>query len=247
MATAIVMVIGCGLLATGCAAPPGGSGESGQSSSASSAAATALDAPSTAVTTSAVTSSATAAEGTALCVYEANGNPARPVDPPPSKDVPATGTVVYTLALSAGDVAVTMDRAKTPCTVNSFAALAKQGFYDDTACHRLIDQTIFILQCGDPTGTGTGGPGYVYADELTGSETYPAGTVAMANAEQANTNGSQFFIVWADSPLPPTYTVFGTIDEPSLAVVQTIASRGVSRDESPKPIAPAVIERVSVG
>ena len=143
-------------------------------------------------------------------------------------------------------MALALDRAAAPCTVNSFAALVQQGFYNDTSCHRLVDRGIFVLQCGDPTGTGTGGPGYRYADELAGNETYPAGTVAMANAGP-DTNGSQFFLVWADTQLSPNYTVFGKMDEASLAVVAAIAAKGVSRDASPKPISPAHIDTVSVG
>jgi peptidyl-prolyl cis-trans isomerase B (cyclophilin B) len=84
-----------------------------------------------------------------------------------------------------------------------------------------------VLQCGDPTGSGSGGPGYSFDDELTGKEKYPAGTLAMANAGP-NTNGSQFFIVYADTPLPPSYTVFGTIDPEGLRVVKRIAGAGTS-------------------
>ncbi len=184
--------------------------------------------------------------GTVTCEYEAAGPPARPVDPPSGRDVPASGTVTFTLNMTEGQVALALDRAVAPCTVNSFAALVQQGFYNDTSCHRLVDRGIFVLQCGDPTGTGTGGPGYRYADELAGNETYPAGTVAMANAGP-DTNGSQFFLVWADTQLSPDYTVFGKMDEASLAVVAAIAAKGVSRDASPKPISPAHIDTVSVG
>ena len=100
--------------------------------------------------------------------------------------------------------------------MNSFVSLAEQGFYDDTPCPRIGDQEGFgILQCGDPTGTGAGGAGYSFADELSGDETYPAGTLAMANAGP-DTNGSQFFLVFRDSQFPPSYTVFGTIDEAGL-------------------------------
>ena len=192
------------------------------------------------------TTAASALNATVSCQYVAGGQRAKPVDPPPATDVPATGTLTVTLDMTAGPVAITMDRAKAPCTVNSFEALVKQGFYDGTSCHRLVDQGIYILQCGDPTGIGSGGPGYRFADELTGSEQYTAGVVAMANAGP-DTNGSQFFIVWADSPLPPDYTIFGTIDDDSLQVITTIASRGVSQDASPNPIAEAKITRASFG
>ena len=104
-------------------------------------------------------------------------------------------------------------------------SLAEQGYFDATPCHRLTTQGIFVLQCGDPTGTGTGGPGYSFDDELSGDETYPAGTLAMANAGP-NTNGSQFFIVYEDTQLPPAYAVFGTVDEAGIKIVQEVAEKG---------------------
>ncbi|QCW50762.1 peptidylprolyl isomerase [Nocardioides dongxiaopingii] len=163
------------------------------------------------------------AEG-APCTYTTGSEAARAVEPPPAAAA-YTGTVEVVLETSAGDVDATLDAQAAPCTVNSFTSLASQGYYDDTPCHRLTTQGIYVLQCGDPTGTGSGGPGYSFADELTGSETYPAGTLAMANAGP-NTNGSQFFVVYDETPLPPSYTVFGTIGADGLAVVQSIADRG---------------------
>src|SRR5690606_21777336 len=111
----------------------------------------------------------------------------------PPAEPTASGTVPATIRTSAGDLAVSLDADAAPCTVNSFLSLAQQGYFDETPCHRLTTSGIFVLQCGDPTGTGTGGPGYEFPDELTGSETYPAGTLAMANAGP-DTNGSQFFV-----------------------------------------------------
>lgn len=110
------------------------------------------------------------------------------------------------------------------CTVNSLAHLAIAKFYDNTPCHRLTTQSIYVLQCGDPTGAGYGGPGYTYDDEHLANSTYPAGTVAMANAGPGN-NGSQFFLVYADSQLAPNYTVFGHITN-GLDVLRTIAAAG---------------------
>src|SRR5690606_14024148 len=101
------------------------------------------------------------------------------------------------------------------------------AYFDSTSCHRLTTSGIFVLQCGDPTATGTGGPGYSFADELTGSETYPAGTLAMANAGP-DTNGSQFFIVYADTSLAPDYTVFGHLDGASTAIVADVAAEGTA-------------------
>ena len=97
-------------------------------------------------------------------------------------------------------------------------SLATQGYFDGTICHRLTtleESGIAVIQCGDPSGTGSGGPGYTFADETTGDEKYTAGVIAMAN-RGPDTNGSQFFIVYDDSPLPPDYTVFGSIDDASL-------------------------------
>ncbi len=240
-AAVCVAAAGAIMALAGCANQPG---QTSGASSPASATSTATSASPSGEPTG--TTAASALNATVSCQYVAGGQRAKPVDPPPATDVPATGTLTVTLDMTAGPVAITMDRAKAPCTVNSFEALVKQGFYDGTSCHRLVDQGIYILQCGDPTGIGSGGPGYRFADELTGNEQYTAGVVAMANAGP-DTNGSQFFIVWADSPLPPDYTIFGTIDDDSLQVVTTIASRGVSQDASPNPIAEAKITRASFG
>ena len=194
-------------------------------------------------------SAAGATGATKLCDYPVSGDPVRPVDPPSGENVPATGTVSATITIDGSPITVTMDRAKAPCTVNNFESLAKQGFYDDTRCHRMLDSGGFVLQCGDPSGSGSGGPGYSFADELTGSETYTAGTVAMANAGP-DTNGSQFFLVWEDSQLPPSYTVFGTIDAPSRDVVAQIAGEGQDGsygDGTGKPNNPAKITAVTPG
>lgn len=203
---------------------------------------------------SASTGSAASAALTA-CAYQAAGSAAKAVDPPSLSQVPLSGTVSYTLHLTEGPVTITMDRAKAPCTVNSFASLASQQYFDGTSCHRLTTEGIFVLQCGDPSGTGRGGPGYRYADELAGAKAqtsaggeaviYPAGTVAMANSG-ADTNGSQFFLVWQDSSLQPAYTVFGRMDPASLAVVKGIAAKGV-QPNSTRPVSPAKIESVTAG
>ena len=126
---------------------------------------------------------------TAECDYPTDGQePAREVEAPDT-EAQAEGTIAATITTNFGDIGLTLDAATTPCTVNSFVSLAEQGFYDDTPCPRIGDQEGFgILQCGDPTGTGAGGAGYSFADELSGDETYPAGTLAMANAG-ADTNG----------------------------------------------------------
>lgn len=158
------------------------------------------------------------------CAYVEAAGGVREVEMPPA-EAEVSGQIAAVLQTSVGDIPMTLDADRTPCTVGSFASLAEQGYYDDSPCHRLTTSGIFVLQCGDPSGTGRGGPGYSYADELDDSETYPAGTVAMANAG-ANTNGSQFFLVYEDSPLPPAYTVFGQLDEAGLAVVREVAAAG---------------------
>ncbi len=163
-----------------------------------------------------------------ICEYVPTGEAAKPVQPPPTTGVPTSGTVRYVLQMTEGKVTITMDRAKAPCTINSFVSLARQGYFDQTRCHRLADSGIFILQCGDPTGTGQGGPGYEFANETDGTESYTRGVVAMANAGPG-TNGSQFFLVWDDSTSlnqAPDYTIFGTLDAASRDVVAAMAAEG---------------------
>ncbi|MGN5632928.1 peptidylprolyl isomerase [Streptomyces sp. AC154] len=186
----------------------------------------------------------------------ASANPSASSSPSPSaseKSAPEPAMKIdkkakYTLSLKTGqgDIAFTMDAAKTPHTTNSFKSLADKGFFDGTKCHRLTTQGIFVLQCGDPKGDGTGGPGYTIPDEnLTAlgkpgkdsAVTYPAGTVAMANTGQPHTGGSQFFLVYKDTKLPPTYTPFGTMDKASLKTVEAIGKAGVTggaADGAPK-------------
>ena len=136
----------------------------------------------------------------------------------------------FSIETNCGNIAITTD-AKAPTTVGTLAWLANQGFYNNTSCHRLTTQGIFVLQCGDPAGNGSGGPGFNFADEnlpvagTDGNYIYPRGTVAMANSGP-NTNGSQFFLVYQDSPLPPNYSVWGQITQ-GLDVLDNVASAGV--------------------
>jgi peptidyl-prolyl cis-trans isomerase B (cyclophilin B) len=123
-----------------------------------------------------------------------------------------------------GLIVVRARTKRAPCTTFSFRFLAQRNFYTGTHCHRLTTQGIFVLQCGDPTGTGSGGPGYRFNDENLTGATYPAGTVAMANAGP-NTNGSQFFFVWKDTKLPPDYTPFATVTR-GLGILKKIAAAG---------------------
>jgi peptidyl-prolyl cis-trans isomerase B (cyclophilin B) len=130
-----------------------------------------------------------------------------------------------------GVITVRMLTSQAPCTTFSFRFLASQGYYNRTHCHRLTVQGIYVLQCGDPTGTGSGGPGYAFNDENLAGATYPAGTVAMANAGP-NTNGSQFFFTWKDTTLAPDYTPFGTVTG-GLDVLQKIAAAGDDQQNGP--------------
>jgi peptidyl-prolyl cis-trans isomerase B (cyclophilin B) len=174
------------------------------------------------------TASPVAADQGDICEYSSAGEAARPVELPPSTGVATSGTISYVLAMTNGDVKITLDRAKAPCTVNSFASLANQGYFDKTSCHRLADSGIFILQCGDPTGTGRGGPGYEFANETDGTESYTEGVVAMANGGPGS-NGSQFFLVWADSTSLDkirNFTIFGEMDKASRDVVASMAEEG---------------------
>jgi peptidyl-prolyl cis-trans isomerase B (cyclophilin B) len=170
--------------------------------------------------------------------------------PPSSPGV--HGQVSVTLKTTIGSLGATLDADKTPCTVSSFVSLAKQGYFDHSPCHRLTtaQSGIFVLQCGDPTGTGTGGPGYTIPDELSGKETYGPGTLAMANTGQPNTGGSQFFVVYRKTPLPPSYTVFGHLDASGLAAVQKAAKQGSDNAYGPgdgHPKVKVTIDSVSVG
>jgi peptidyl-prolyl cis-trans isomerase B (cyclophilin B) len=130
-----------------------------------------------------------------------------------------------------GVITVKMLTTAAPCTTFSFRFLASQGYYNDTHCHRLTVQSIYVLQCGDPTGTGSGGPGYEFNDENLTGATYPAGTVAMANAGP-DTNGSQFFFTWKNTTLAPAYTPFGTVIG-GMNVLQKIAAAGDDQQNGP--------------
>jgi len=134
-----------------------------------------------------------------------------------------------TLHTNHGDIAIEFDAAGSPLTVNNFVFLARDGFYDGVIFHRVIKG--FMIQGGDPTGTGTGGPGYRFRDELEGAGKYSRGTVAMANAGP-NTNGSQFFIMHTDYGLPHNYSIFGQVKD-GLDVVDKIAETPTGAQDRP--------------
>jgi peptidyl-prolyl cis-trans isomerase B (cyclophilin B) len=167
--------------------------------------------------------------GTATCKYPKSGNdqnPPKDLGKPPATAA-YTGKVKATIKTNLGDIGVELDAAKAPCTTNSFAFLAGKKFFDKTKCHRLTtSDSLKVLQCGDPTGTGMGGPGYSFANENTKGAKYTKGVLAMANSGP-DTNGSQFFIVYGDSQLDPDYTIFGKISS-GMDVVEKVANAGVA-------------------
>jgi peptidyl-prolyl cis-trans isomerase B (cyclophilin B) len=195
----------------------------------------------------------TALPATVSCEYPADGQAAKPVNPPPGKDVSAKGTAAVTLQTSAGTIPLELDRALAPCTVNNFVSLAEQRYFDATTCHRLTtDPGLQVLQCGDPTGTGSGGPGYTIPDEVFPDLTYGRGLLAMAKTAAPNSGGSQFFMVYGDAQLPPDYTVFGSISADGLAIVDQIARTGhdnslAAQAGGGKPVQPVTIESATVG
>jgi len=170
------------------------------------------------------------------CTYTEDGQGEYYKGLPETENVSTEGTVDLNLDTSAGPIGMTLDRSVSPCTVNAIEYLAKEGYYDGTVCHRLTTEGIHVLQCGDPSGTGSGGPGFQFADEYPvddGAEgqkpnvLYERGTIAMANSGP-NTNGSQFFLNYGETALPPAYTYFGTINDESLATLDKIAEAGIA-------------------
>lgn len=187
----------------------------------------------------------TVSGATAACTYTAAGTAAKKVSgKPPATASTSASPALVTLATNQGDIGLSLNRAKAPCTTNSFVFLAKQKYFDGTSCHRLTTSGIFVLQCGDPSASGSGGPGYQFANENLTGATYPKGTIAMANAG-AGTNGSQFFLVYKDTQLPPDYTPFGTITK-GLDVIEKIAKAGSTPSGDGKPKTDVKIQKATV-
>ncbi|MEV4923466.1 peptidylprolyl isomerase [Streptomyces roseoverticillatus] len=187
------------------------------------------------------------------CAKPAPGSPATKTwKSEPEMGIDKSAAYAMDLKTTCGTIDVKLDAANAPHTVNSFNFLAGEGYFDHTKCHRLTTAGIYVLQCGDPKGTGQGGPGYTLPDEnlkdsrLKGN-VYPAGTVAMANTGQPHTGGSQFFLVYQDSPLPPTYTPFGTIGAEGMKTLKKIADAGEpSGAGDGAPNATVVIDKATV-
>ncbi|MFI6936071.1 peptidylprolyl isomerase [Streptomyces sp. NPDC050287] len=173
----------------------------------------------------------------------------------PAVTIDKSAKYTMKLATTCGDIDLALKASAAPHTVNSFDFLAGKGFFDHTKCHRLTTQGIYVLQCGDPTGSGSGGPGYTIPDENLKDKSlknniYPAGTVAMANTGQAHTGGSQFFLVYQDSQLPPSYTPFGTVSASGMKVLKKIAAAGAQpadpTTQNTAPNATVVINKATV-
>jgi peptidyl-prolyl cis-trans isomerase B (cyclophilin B) len=166
----------------------------------------------------------------------------------PADKLPKRLTRKFTFETNCGNIVVTTVGAKAPITITQLATLARGGFFNNTLCHRLTTQGLYVLQCGDPTATGGGGPNFTYRDENLPAQTsnnYPAGTVAMANSGPG-TNGSQFFLVFADTTLSSNYTIWGSITE-GLEIVKAIAKAGVKGGGADgAPNQPIAINRVIV-
>jgi cyclophilin family peptidyl-prolyl cis-trans isomerase len=161
-------------------------------------------------------------------------------DSAPEFAIDPSKTYTATVDTNHGEIVIEFDQERSPLTVNNFVFLANEGFYDGVVFHRVIEN--FMIQGGDPTGSGRGGPGYKFRDEIEGSGEYSRGTVAMANAGP-NTNGSQFFIVHKDTGLPHSYTIFGKVTS-GLEVVDSIA--GADTDASDRPRQDVVINKVTI-
>ncbi|WP_433132204.1 peptidylprolyl isomerase [Micromonospora sp. CA-240977] len=154
----------------------------------------------------------------------------------PSNEQSAKGVQTMTIDTNLGPITAKVDRSQVPCTAGSFSYLAEKNFFDNTKCHRLVTEGIKVLQCGDPSATGNGwrdtdgqgGPSYRMAEENLPTDKrppYPEGVIAMANSGQPGSTGSQFFIVYGDSPLDPAYTVLGTVTG-GLDIVKDVAKAG---------------------
>jgi peptidyl-prolyl cis-trans isomerase B (cyclophilin B) len=179
----------------------------------------------------------------ANCQYPPSQDKApKPVKLPRTGKLPTEANPVsVSMVTNQGNIGLLLISAESPCTVNSFSSLVGQGFYDGSKCHRLTTSpALAVLQCGDPKGDGTGGPGYQFENEYPTNQyppddpklqqpvLYPRGTLAMAHSRDQHDNGSQFFLVYRDSVLPPDYTIFGKIQDDGLATLDKIAKGGVA-------------------
>ncbi|MCU1641596.1 MAG: Peptidylprolyl isomerase [Nocardia sp.] len=215
---------------------------------------------------SAAPPAAKAKPATVTCDYRvAQQQPSdRQATKPATDNISTAGSPKASLQTSQGPIDIALNPGESPCTVNSFESLAKQKFFDNTSCHRMTTgKGLQVLQCGDPTASGKGGPGYAFDNEYPTDQydpndqaaqtpvNYKRGVIAMANAgpDQTGhgTNGSQFFLVYGDSQLPPQYTIFGTIDDAGLATLDKVAKAGVTGGgQDGKPATDVTIQSVRI-
>jgi peptidyl-prolyl cis-trans isomerase B (cyclophilin B) len=200
-------------------ASAGGTASASASGSASASAATSPSA------------SASASAGPNPCPAPTVKAPASPQQFPSAPDASLAQGKAWTMTLktTCGDVVVSLDGAKAPKAVANAIFLSGKKFWDGSPCHRLGPAGFSILQCGDPTGTGSGGPGYTFGpvENAPKDKVYKKGTIAMARATDPNSNGSQFFLLFGDTPIGGDYTVFGTITK-GLDVIEKVAAGGVA-------------------
>lgn len=189
------------------------------------------------------TNTTTASSG-AKCTYQKadSTGKVKNTGTPPTTNIAKSGSRTATMVTNLGTLEFTLDQTDAPCTSNSFAFLAGKKYYNGTSCHRLVTTGIFVLQCGDPFGDGSGGPSYRYGTENLPTTThppYPAGTIAMAKSSEAISVGSQFFIVYKDIPeasLGAEYTVVGKVTKGLDLIVKAAAkgASGTTGDGTPK-------------
>jgi peptidyl-prolyl cis-trans isomerase B (cyclophilin B) len=184
------------------------------------------------------------------CTYKPKPPAARNVGTPPAKP-DSSAKSQATIVTNRGTVVVDLLNSRAPCTVNSFVYLAKKGYFNNTPCPRLVNTGIYVLQCGDPTGTGQGGPGYGFGIENAPKDgKYAKGVLAMARTQDPNSNGGQFFITYKETQLPTDgggYTIFGKVTK-GLDIVEKIAANK-ALPPSPQdgtPVSPISILSVSV-
>ena len=182
--------------------------------------------------------------------------PAMPTSPLQFDEVPDAGLAedavwTATVTTNCGDIVMELDGTKAPQTVASFLHLAREGYWDASPCHRLVPSGIFVLQCGDPTGTGSGNPGYGFGVENDpDDDRYPRGSLAMARTTDPETNGGQFFVVYEDSEIPANggagYTIFGEVTE-GMDIVDRVAESGVGGTIGPEaPVQPISLVDIEV-
>jgi cyclophilin family peptidyl-prolyl cis-trans isomerase len=215
LVTALAVV---GLVAAGCGGSDGSTDASTESTSASTS-------PSTVGGAAASDVDCPPADGT--------GTQTRQFDAPPPDCLDPDVTYEAIVTTNKGEFTIALDPDSAPVAANNFVFLARNGYYDDTPCHRIIPG--FVVQCGDPTGTGTGGPGYTIVDEPPEPGQYQIGSIAMAKTVQPDSAGSQFFIITGSdgAALPPEYALFGQVTEGFESTVEAMAAAGTPGDGVP--------------